>query len=382
MKKGLTLVLLLFIFTLDLFSQNNISQVNLICTGDIFPGFRMLAGGIQANGKRDYNSFYSEVKPYIEGADIATGWFGGPLAAPGENVSGYPKYNNPPEFIQAQKDAGYDIIFHTNHLLDHDIDGLFRTLRFFKKIGMVYLGGYETEEQSKNTLIINTNNIKIAFLSYLYGANGNFPPKGMKWAVNFIVTNKIKSDIEKARQNADFVIVAMHWGVESERQPNLEQTSLATNMALWGADMILGSHPHVIEPAGMIETALTNGKTRKTFVIYSMGNFLSSQTNRYSDCGLMLHYQVEKNSGTGETYLKKISYIPTWVLWKKDIKKQKWSLKIYPTQEGMRAFSSKTDPALTRDDYDNMKLSWDDTLSILDKPDIGFFHEDLAGNEK
>jgi poly-gamma-glutamate synthesis protein (capsule biosynthesis protein) len=354
-------------------SSSGISSVEILSAGDIFPSQRIIDGGFQTNGGRDFSYSYQSIKPIIEKADIATAWFGGPIAEEGStNFSGYPRYNNPPEYPLAAKDAGFDILLHTNHLFDQGLDGFLRTIRFFKKMNLPYLGIYETEEESKTVFILEKNNIKIAFLSYLYGVNEEAPRKD--WMVNLIDLKKIKNDIEQSKQKgADFTIVFFHWGTEYQRYPDKEQRKAAKKIASFGADLIVGSHPHVIQPAEMLETTNSSGQTNKVFIIYSMGNFLSSQRNRYSDCGLLLRYQIEKNAG--KTYLKSIGYIPTWVMWHNNEKTGQWKAVILPIKETLDLLKTKKELFLTKEDAQNIKTAWDDTTEHLDNPGIPFLHE-------
>lgn len=337
------------------------SNVEIIVAGDIFPSPSLINSGIEKNG-RNYLPYYEFITNYINKADLAIAWFGGPVAGKGEEFSGYPVYNNPPEFIKAAIEAGFDIFFHTNHLLDRGLKGLIRTIEFFKTNGSVYLGTYLTEEESKKIYFFEKNGIKIAILSYLYGANAKV--KTEKWMINYIDPVKISNDIVKAKgEKADFIIVGLHWGNEYERKPSAEQKKLAKYIIASGADMILGSHPHVIQPAEMID-----GK----FVIYSFGNFLSSQRKRYTDAGLMARFIIEKKDG--KTYLKKASYIPTWVKWQL-IKDQKYLIRVLPIPEFDRKYKNKETKLLSKQEYEKMMLAFKDTVNHLNNTNIPFLYE-------
>ncbi len=297
------------------------------------------------------------------------------MAGEGEIFTGYPNYNNPPEYITAARDVGFDILLHTNHLLDQGTNGFLRTIRFYRKIGVPYLGVYDNYADSRKIFYINKNGIKIAFLCYLYGVNSGKPPE--KWMINFIVEKKIKSDIEKAKaEKADFIIVAFHWGIEYMRAPDPSQVEMAKRIAAYGADMILGSHPHVIQPADMIETPQPDGSVRKTFIIYSFGNYLCTQRGRYSDCGVMLRYKITKDLTTGKTALSPVTHIPVWVLWQTNAKAGRYDSRILPAWKAMQEYTNGNPQNLSTNDYAAMKTSWDDTLQLLDKPEIGFVHEE------
>lgn len=348
--------------------------MELLAVGDIFPSISLIAGGVTAQSNRDYTPYFEFVKPVISKADIATAWFGGPVEGTNKVYTGYPTYNNPPELPLAAKDAGFDIFFHTNHLFDQGIRGLINTVAFFRKTGLKMIGMYDSEEASAEIAIVEKNGIRIAFLSYLYGSN--IPLAHPKWMVNYINARKIGGDIRSAREKgADFVIVAPHWGTEYRRAPDDYQLANARVIASLGADMILGSHPHQLEPADILFTTNTNGAVRKTFVIYCLGNYLHTMLIRYTDCGMMLRYRIEKNLRTGETSLKKTSYIPVWLFWRAEAG-GKYIIRVVPTKKAMDDYRNGKKWIFNDGDFAKMKLSWDDTVALLDNPKIGFLHEE------
>jgi len=140
------------------------------------------------------------------------------------------------------------------------------TTKILKEDSLIQIGAYISEEESKEFYIFEKNGIKIGFLSYTYGTNGIPIPK--PWMVKLIALEETKKDIEKARPLCDFIIVALHFGIEYERYPNKEQKKIVKKICEMGADMIIGSHPHVIQPVEFIEV-----DNRKIFVAYSLGNF-------------------------------------------------------------------------------------------------------------
>lgn len=351
-------------------SSNKASQVTLIVTGDIFPSPSLIKGGVSKDGKRNYLPYYEYVTNIISSSDIAACWFGGPVAGKGEEFAGYPCYNNPPEFISAAIDAGFDIFFHTNHLLDRGIKGLIRTLNYFKSLGTIYLGAFLTEEESKKIYYVEKNGIKIAFLSYLYGAN--MPVKVEKWMINYIDLTKITNDIMRAKEEkADFIVVALHWGNEYERFPSEKQKKMAREIASAGADLILGSHPHVIQPAELIITTNKN-ILHKTLVIYSFGNFLSSQRKRYSDCGIIAKFIIEKNSAGNTATLKSSTYIPTWVKWTYSKEKNNYITRVLPILRAKKDYEERKSNLLSKEEYEKMLQAYRDTVEHLDNPEIPF----------
>ncbi len=356
--------LFLFLFIgLKLFAQEPEALLQIIIAGDIFPSPSLINGGINPDGTRNYLPYYEYVKDIIKEGDLSIAWFGGPVAGEKEEFSGYPVYNNPPEFAKAAVEAGFDLFFHTNHLLDRGIKGLIRTLKFFKSLNSLYLGAYENEEESKKIYYFEKSGIKVAILSYLYGANA--PVKTEKWMINFIDLQKISNDILTAKsEGANFIIVGLHWGEEYKRFPSRQQKQLAKMIASFGADVIAGSHPHVIQPAE---------KIGKTFVIYSHGNFLSSQRKRYTDCGIITRLRIEKRDG--QTYLKSASYIPVWVKWQYHTSAKKFITRVLPIIEIHRKYLKKEIKILSKNEYEKMMLAFKDTILHLNNKDISFLYE-------
>ena len=180
---------------------------------------------------------------------------------------------------------------------------------------MKNIGTYK--EPNNTILITDINGIKIALLSYSYGFNGlehTLSEEEFSFMVNQIDEDIIKEDIEKAKAlESDTVVIFIHWGNEYQREPSEYQVELGRKMVEWGANIVLGSHPHVVQKSEIIHYG---GKDN--FIIYSMGNFLSNQckestSNQYTEDGIMVKIQIEKDLSEGDTKIKDITYIPTWV---------------------------------------------------------------------
>ena len=183
-----------------------------------------------------------------------------------------------------------------------------------------------------------------------------------KYMVNKIDEDKIKEDIGKAKDlGVDTVVVFIHWGNEYQREPSEEQLELGRKMVEWGANIVFGSHPHVIQ-----KTEIINHDGKDNFIIYSMGNFLSNQSeknvdNKYTEDGVMVKVQLEKDLSKGETIIKDISYIPTWVRRYKDNNKLKYE--IIPIEDFLKdeALQSKVEKSIIM----RMKESYDDTIEVM-----------------
>lgn len=273
------------------------SQVTLLAVGDNLIHREVIASGMQKDGTYDYNHLYSNLKEEISAADIAVvnqeTIFGGKAFG----YSGYPVFNSPTEIGDALINAGFDVILHaTNHTLDKGSKGLRNTFAYWKtKPSIKVLGINETKKASKKICVIKKNGIKIAMLNYTFSLNGNKPPKDQPYLVNMLDKTKMEQDLTLAREEADFIIVFPHWGTEYVYKPTSMQKDLTEFFYENGVDLIIGAHPHVIEPVEWIEKE----KGHRMLVYYSLGNFLSYQREAPRMLGAMAGVTIVKDdSGT------------------------------------------------------------------------------------
>lgn len=272
------------------------------------------AGYDEATDTFDYWEFFHVVKDEIAAADIAMANLETTLAGKEQKYTGYPMFNSPDEIADALKDAGFDIIVTSNnHTLDRGAKGALRTIQVLEERDLSPLGTYESEEEREQILIKEANGISFAFLSYTYGTNGIPIPKDMPYLVNLIDEDLILRDIKKAQSQADVVVVYLHFGEEYQRTPSKYQRKLAHLLLKNGANFIVASHPHVIQPGEWMEVELPDGEIIKKYVAYSMGNFISAQRFPYTEEGLMVKFTLEKDLKTDRVYLVEVEEIDTWV---------------------------------------------------------------------
>jgi len=246
----------------------------------------------EAKGKgHDYKPVLKHLKPYFQNADIAVINLEHTLAGP--PYVGYPQFSSPDASILAVKDAGFNVIgTANNHSLDRGKQGLERTLVVLDSMGLKYLGTYKdtSERERKYPLFIVKNGMVIAFLTYTYGTN--MLVEEAPNVVNRIDTLQIAADIIQAKYAfPDFIIALMHWGIEYENKENAEQRELARFLASKGVNLIVGSHPHVVQPFSKISVPEYRDSVP---VIYSLGNFFSNQRDRYKDGGIIFDITLEK----------------------------------------------------------------------------------------
>ena len=288
--------------------------VSIVMVGDILLHMKVEDSAKDENGKYDFSPVFANLKDEISSADMAM--VNQEVIIGGEElvVAGYPCFNAPYEIGDALVDAGFDVVLHaTNHALDRGGKGIRNTLAFWKeKHPEISVAGInESAEDREQLCIREVNGIKIAVLNYTYGTNGIALPADMPYAVNMLDKNAIISDLKKAEEEADFTIVCPHWGTELHTDVSEEQKMWTEVFYENGADLIIGAHPHVIEPVELIEDENTSGITNNRgkgeeeqgdmLVYYSLGNFVNwtnSEGNGVSDrmLGGMAEVTIERDS--------------------------------------------------------------------------------------
>lgn len=293
--------------------NDSVVTVTITAVGDIMCHSVQYNYARTADDSFDFNPVYREVKKYLVYSDFLFGNFETVTAGKSNGYSGYPFFNTPDDFVAALKNAGFNLLTTSNnHSLDQGEKGLLRTIDIMNENGLNYNGTFSSKEDRDSVRIFNIKGIKIAFLAYTYGTNGNPIPKGKSYLINLIDLSLIENDIKTARiKGAEIVLVHYHFGEEYSREPSDSQKEIVRKTIKFGADIIIGGHPHVLQPADYFKTS--NAGLDSGFVIYSMGNFISNQRWRYSDAGVILNINISKNFRSDSIYISKTDYIPTWV---------------------------------------------------------------------
>lgn len=279
-------------------------EITLVMVGDILLHTPVAESGRLENGGYDFSAVFTEMKDEIQAADLAL--VNQEVIIGGEElgISGYPAFNAPYELGDALADTGFDVVLHaTNHALDKGKKGIQNCLSFWRENypDMAVLGIHDSEAAQQEIYVYEQDGIKIAILNYTYGTNGISLPSDMPFAVDMLEKEKVAADLGKARELADFVVVCPHWGTEYVLNATKEQEDWAQFLAENGADLILGTHPHVIEPIMWVagreaensgqenfgreqENSAEGGKdslheaqstNEETLVYYSLGNFVN-----------------------------------------------------------------------------------------------------------
>ena len=337
------------------------SVIVLMFTGDIMGHDGQIASAYDdSTATYSYDSVFRYVSPLISAADLAIGNLEVTLGGP--PYKGYPAFSSPDELAVACRNAGFDILTTSNnHSADRGPKGIARTIRVLDSLNIKHTGTWISNEarDSLSPLMINENGIRLALVSYTYGTNGIVvPPPSV---VSYIDTIRIGDDIRASvKKGAELVIVSIHWGTEYDTIPSQEQKQTAAAIFRSGADIIIGSHPHVIQP--MIASADSTGLQEP--VVWSMGNFVSNQRQRRRDGGAMVSLELTKRGD--KVFITEAGYILTWVYRPTENGKSKfYVLPCSEYDDNPAFFQSKTD-------YDAMMLFVNDARRLLNASDTGF----------
>ncbi|MDR0413431.1 MAG: CapA family protein [Dysgonamonadaceae bacterium] len=246
------------------------------------------------DGRYDYSSCFQHITHEISQADFAV--VNLEVTLGGTPYKGYPRFSAPDEYAGALKDAGFDLFLTANnHILDRFSKGLHRTLNVLDSLEIKHTGVFRSAAERKEIypLMIEKKNIRMAFLNYTYGTNGIHPVAPDY--VNYIDTNRIREDIQRAKElKADFIIANMHWGEEYKLIQNKAQEKIAQRLMDQGVNIVIGSHPHVVQPS----LAMTDSTGAISgIVVYSLGNFVSAMVAPNTDGGQLIKIVLDKKDG-------------------------------------------------------------------------------------
>ena len=278
--------------------ETKTSKLSLVMVGDALLHSSLYNDGYK-NGVYDFKPQLELIKPIVQNYDLAFYNQESILGGTSIGLSDYPTFNSPWEFGDAMIDAGFNMVsLANNHTLDKGEKAVMSSCEYWKDKDVLTAGSYCSEDEANEIKIKEKNGIKYTLLAYTYGTNGIPVPQGKDYLVNLYSDEKAKADIEKVRDKVDLLIVSMHWGTEYRSEPTEEQKRQAEYLSSLGVDIIIGTHPHVIEPITYIND---------TLVIYSLGNFISAQStnNDYNTMvELMTSVDVIKEEKNGKTTIK------------------------------------------------------------------------------
>ncbi len=289
-------------------------EVELLMVGDILLHDNVQNSGKLADGTYNYDHLFANVADEVQAADLAIANQEIILGGVELGLSGYPRFNGAYEVGDALVKAGFDVILHaTNHTMDKEKEGLVNCLNFWKENypEVAVLGVFDSQESYDNDIFVHEEDgLKIAILNYTYGTNGLPLPSDMPYAVALLEKDKVIKDLQKAEEIADFTVVCPHWGTEYQHKQSEEQMEWANLFMEYGADLVIGAHPHYIQPIEMLYG--DNGE--EMLVYYSLGNFINSTSDTGKGTadrmiGGMAKVTVAKTE-EGEAYIKNYGIEP------------------------------------------------------------------------
>lgn len=359
------------------------NTITIVSVGNILFHDSQLKGA-KIGKEYDFGPSFDYVKNIINKGDISFGTVETVFA--GGQYGGYPTFNTPDEALNSIKASGINVVnYGHNHILDKNSAGVKRTMDVTQKANMPYVG-IKNSKDAPEYIIKEVKGLRVGIMSYVYetkeqkgskAINSILVPKDVEGLINTFNYDKLPELYSKLQKNIDtmkkqgveFIILAIHWGEEYTTAPTNFQKDIGKKANELGIDLVLGGHPHVIQPCEVI-----NGSNKNTLVTYSQGNFLSNQcyeelNNRLTEDGYILKVSIEKGK---KPYIKDYEIIPTWVYREKN-KDGLFTHRIVPVDDAIKDKNkfSLTDEALSR-----IKTSMKDTERILGEDVVNVFKLD------
>ncbi len=337
--------------------------IRISFVGDIMCHSSQLNNARAGGDSFDFNPSFAEIKHWLEDDDLTIGNFETTCAGKESGYTGYPKFNSPDELVEALKNNGFDfLVTANNHSMDMQEKGLLRTIEVIRKNELGYTGTFCSQADHDSLRILVIRGIQVAILNYSYGSNEPGPEKGHEYMLSLIDTTMIREHIGSARRaGAEIVIVYYHYGNEMYSGETDAQESVIEKTFAAGADIVIGSHPHVIGRVRFFPAA--NATLDSGFAAISMGNFFSNQYWRYTDAGVILQLELTKELQTDSIRLSGIRYLPTWV-YRGTNRTMKKHI-IYPAE---RAATDTSLTWLTLSSRNMAREAFEDTRTTLTNP--------------
>ena len=332
----------------------------------------------------DFSNMFSMIGDTLSSADFTMINIEASLKKGKYGYSGYPTFTTPPSILTALKNAGCDMVtMCNNHMLDCFCDGLVDSVGLVEKAGLQHVGGFTDEEDSRTPEIIDICGIKVGFVCYTQTTNSveEKCDDRYKYLVKYLKKSDFAADVDRARAaGAEVVIAIPHWGEEYKRSPETTTTGYAKQLVAAGADLIIGGHPHVVQPAEYITTTDQYGSVRTALCVYSLGNFLSQHIDSYTESGIVFEFTIqERNDGTFA--ITQPGYVPVFC-WKEPAldangnqikstqkertKRDVWHVRVLPIALYMENPPAGMDEA----QYQRMRQCWFDALEVMGNNDV------------
>ncbi|RJX18097.1 MAG: CapA family protein [Ammonifex sp.] len=289
------------------------TKITLAAAGDLLMHLQVVYSDYDPKtGTFDFGPVFAPVAPYLKSADYTVANLETRLAGASRGYHGYPLFNTPENLARDVLEAGIDLVATANnHSLDMGWDGIVTTLDNLDAAGLAHVGTSRSEAEKDKPFVVDVRGIRLGFVNYTDSTNGLPLPWGKEFAVNVLDTDAVVAAIQAVRrEGADLVVAVLHMGNEYQRFSDEAQRILATHLFVYGADVVAGSHPHVVQPIEKVVVE-RDGAKRICVAAYSLGNFISAQDWRYSDSGIVMYLDIEKSAAG--TFIRGVRYLPVWV---------------------------------------------------------------------
>lgn len=317
-KNRLNFLLFLPLFTAIGFAQNpqSTDTLRLLFSGDIMGHESQILAAKTGWFKYDYRPCFAPVKPLLESADLAIGNLEVTLPGhwPYTGFQPLPVFRSPDALAEGLKEAGFDVLLTANnHSNDSQRRGIRHTIKTLRRLGIHQTGTFldACDRENQYPLMVEKKGFRLAFLNATFGTNGI--PTVRPTIVNRIDTAQMRLDLQKARLlNPDFIVVVLHWGIEHSLETSATQRNQAEFLIKNGADLIVGMHPHVVQPIEKMAVEAAAGSRREAVVAYSLGNFVSNHQMVNADGGLLFRIDLVRKTGEKKAQTGPFGWLPIW----------------------------------------------------------------------
>lgn len=312
----------------------------------------------------DFSYVFQDIRRHLEKSDITIGSLETSFAGKERGFSNYPTFNSPDNLAYSLQNLGIDVLSTAgNHCLDMGFSGLSRTIDILDDANISHLGTYQTAEERDKILFHSVKGVKIAFINYTYGTNGIPVPSGKDFCVNLMDKDLMKKDIESAKlQEADMIVACMHWGTEYRTTANSEQEEFADFLFQNGVDIILGNHPHVLEPMEKRTVTLEDGTVKDGFVIYALGNFICDQNAENTRNSIILNLQLTKHKN-GKISIDHADYTPIYMYKKATSELRR--MKLLDIEQTISDYETGVSVSISQKTYEDLKIQLDKIKKIV-----------------
>ena len=332
--------------------------------GDIVIDTEMLdACYDKASDSYDFVPYFSMIGDTLSKSDYTMINIDASLRKGKYGYSGYPQFTTPPVILQVVKNVGVDMItMCNNHMLDGYCDGLVESVGHVEAAGLDHVGGFVDEADSKTPEVYTINGIRVGFVCYTHSTNTmeDHCDERSKFLVKRFKNADFKADVDAARAaGAEVVVAVAHWGDEYHREPDSDQKYWAKKLVAAGVDLIIGGHPHMVQPAEYITATDSNGVSRTALCVYSIGNFLTQHRSPYTDSGIVFEFTLAEQAD-GTIAVTAPGYVPVYV----------WTFKNAAGADDYRVlptgvYMNNRPDGMSDEQYNRMRETWNETTSLM-----------------